>query len=984
VNYGVTWRAVSGSIGNVPGGGIRLGWGHAQSTSVMLVTTTSLDPALAATNYIVDMGAVTPTLTAIEPYVLPDDAFAMANGEAGPSLAVAAAATGNLSTYVFADAITRATLVGTLPAFLPHPNKVAFGGSSSGSSPSALLVSSSDANSPTRAVLKSSGAATFDAADASAVTNADACIDGGPGGAPSADIAPGSDLDSGALMMLANCDVRPAGASDPLAITRVNGSNGTMVYDAGFAEGDDEVVLATDGGRGVIKADTYNSSGPVFDLTRDALPGFGLGSAGIAVNGLTVPVVKGVALGPDGAGADVSTIVSMSGGGVSLASTDSGATFTTAVKVGGYATAWWHGTGADWLLFGHGGAGNILTARSDWTPASTALDRPNVSITDPGIENGNVRALMGVPDADSVFLGAESTGGGPAGLVTRFDLSGSGDSITATEPLGVAGTTRSDPVLALAYCPASSPDPAMADTLFVGEGADGSGQITKVANASTTTAFTGTTLALPGHASVNALAVDCSSQTLWAGTGTGNVGGLYKSTDAGGTFTPVAPFVQPSFNVTALGINALDPAEVLVAANADGMIAQTRDSGASWSDVNDPLSNGRSFMGEGVSALAIPPAPPSVSSLSGKVGASFSATGPKPAVVGTGGGLLATSLGAPAPRGVYGEKRFGDAWSAAAKVVPSTATSATPVLAVDSAGKSDLVYQTVDGLFFTSRTAGAVAWPAATKIPGTVGTDTQPSITTKGTAVYVAYRRTVGSARGIYVCAKLTTTWSSLGRATSLTSAAVPSIGVDSTNAVHLAWQEVSGVKFAKRTGTVWSAPIVITSATAGSLSPSLVVNQTGTASTRVAFSKPGTGIVIATRASTGTWSSATLTGTTAGDVTPSLALDSASKLHLATRRPNTATPGIYYFRNATGPWVKTRVSNFGTDVSPSIAVTRTGAASVYLAWARPIGTVGVYTNVRAAGLPVVTKRSTTSASDKTPDIAVDLAGARAYLVFAR
>lgn len=1001
VDYGVGWSAVGGGISGGPdvGGGLRLGWGHAGATSVILVATAFTDPALGATNYVVDMNAATPTLTAMTtPYAEPDDAFAVANGSTAPYVAVARQTSGDLDVIPLTATTSPGAAASALAAFRTSPSQVVFGGASTGTSPSMIAVVSSAANSPTRVAVKGAAVAAFAAVDASASTDANTAGPGGrqcvqPGGPTSgASVRPGAASGASIMALLSKCLVTFDGtAGGALTFSTVNGSNGQMVFDSGFDGSGDKVVLATDGARGVIKASTFDATGPVFNTAVDASAGTASGSAGIAVDGLTVPVVKGVALGPDATGAKVATIVSPSGGGLSIASTNSGSTFTTVVKKGGYASAWWQGTSSHWLLFGHSGAGNLLTAREGWTAAAAPLLGPNVNLTDASIAGGNVYTLLGMAGSDDFFLGGEAGGQGTVG---RWSLSGSGDVVSAATAATPA--SRAQAVLSLAYCPAGSAT-SVADTLFVGTGSPqggASGGLSAVASASTATDYTGTATGLPTTAPVNALAVDCTNGVVWAGTGSSNVGGLYKSSNGGTTFSSVPVFGGPSANVTALAINTADPNEVVVAANAEGMIARTLDAGASWTLVNDPGTTGRSFMSEGVRALSLPPAAgistsgglsPEPVSLAATAGSPISAmAAAKAAVVGTGGGLLAGSLRAASTRGIFGSRRTGTtAWPAVAKVTPSTSLSATPVVAVGSDNRAHLAFKGTDGIYYSSRTSTASAWSTAVRITGTSAADSQPAIATRGSAVYVAYRRGSGSV-GIYVSMKATTTWSSLGRATSVTSAAGPTLGVDGVGTVHLAWTVSTGIGYRPRTPSAWGTSVRLPGSAAGSTSPSLVVNPSGTPTVRVAFKPASAPVVLATRApTTGLWSTAAVAGSVAVDVSPSLARDSLGKLYVAVRRPSGTTPGIILLTNATGTWVTRRITTVATDISPTVAVTGGTLQTAYVGFVRPTGMLGVYTvRVPISGALSTTRVTTTA--DLRPDVAVEAAAGKTYVVFAR
>src|SRR6185436_5558847 len=92
---------------------------------------------------------------------------------------------------------------------------------------------------------------------------------------------------------------------------------------------------------------------------------------------------------------------SMSGGGLSLASADGGATDVTVVRTGAQSTAWWHGASGDWLAYGHMGWGALLrialTAQAEPTGALTQLAAGKVP--------GAVQALAYCPAGSADGLG---------------------------------------------------------------------------------------------------------------------------------------------------------------------------------------------------------------------------------------------------------------------------------------------------------------------------------------------------------------------------------------------------------------------------------------------------------------------------------------------------------------------------------------------------------------------------------------------------
>jgi hypothetical protein len=88
-----------------------------------------------------------------------------------------------------------------------------------------------------------------------------------------------------------------------------------------------------------------------------------------------------------------------------------------------------------------------------------------------------------------------------------------------------------------------------------------------------------------GGATVRALAIDPATSTrLYAGTYSGTGGGVFKSTDSGGSWT-AANTGLPNEQVRALAINPASPA-TLYAGMANSGVFKTTDSGGNWAAAN--------------------------------------------------------------------------------------------------------------------------------------------------------------------------------------------------------------------------------------------------------------------------------------------------------------------------------------------------------------------------------------------------------------
>jgi Carboxypeptidase regulatory-like domain/BNR/Asp-box repeat len=640
-DFGVTWKAVGGS----PGGGMpALFWGHAGTTSVLLaVSGTSVARAV--------MTAGSPAFTAMTTPFLgaATDVMAVADGADDPFVAVVDVA-GTLTIYALDAASDPLSVVGTpLASVLANPTFVRFGGAkASGEPPSSVLVYSSMTNTAVMAT-KSTAATSFVSGDLSAATDVSAC-GAGPGAVGSLSPANGGSTGTGTV---SQCFLTKNGTS-AMTVANVPGINNNtgLAYDADHGGAGGSVMISGDGNRGLVKSAAAGT--PMFPSDSEATAGTGPGSGGVSVHGFNVAVVKDVAFGPAGA-TQFATVLSGSGGALSVASDDGGVTMKTAVRKGGRAVAWWQGASVTWLLFGYGGAGDLLAAHADWTAASAALPMPNVTGSDGSqvgtSANAEVTALAGVPGTDAFFLGSgdDVDQQGTTGRVVRAE-------VVAGTPPSLAGVTEiaagalHATVRALAYCPSAGSDASIADVLLIatatGNGGSPAGELVRVSDASGASPSAAAVASIPAGP-LNDVRAHCGSGTVWVGAGSnggGPSGALYKSTDGGATFAAVSlgsgPGVPPNLNVQVVAVSPADGNEALIAGNSEGFILHTTDGGTTWDVVNDPHApGGRNFLSEGVGDLEIPP--PSSPAVAG---AAAPLLGAGTALVGTGGGLYAADV----------------------------------------------------------------------------------------------------------------------------------------------------------------------------------------------------------------------------------------------------------------------------------------------------------------------------------------------------
>jgi hypothetical protein len=695
-------------------------------------------------------------------------------------------------------------------------------------------------------------------------------------------------------------------------------------------------------------------------------------------------------------------MLSMSGGGLGLATDDDGATTRVAVRKGGSSVAWWTGAGRNWLVYGHMGGGDLLTALADWTSATPALTMPNLVGTSdahlhhPGSPGwGAVRALAGVPGADTVFVGMGAGGslgmgggsGVAAGSVTRVGLGldgGGAPQVTDNVPLAAAQVDGA--VDDLAYCPATGSADAVADVLFVAVDSGDTGAVVRVTGASGDEPAA-TVVAATAHPA-REVEVDCAAGTVWVGTagmGFDVTGvGLLRSTDGGLGFGAAPTAGLPaSVQVSALAINPTTPTELLLAAGSEGYLARTVDGGASWTAVNDPRAGGRSFASEGVNVLTFPPAAGSGAGLAaaglpaagltaaglpaaGLTAAGAAAAAGGPTLVGTGGGLFTATVGRTVPGLFFATNRRGT-WAVATRVPATGADAATPALAVDPAGGATLVHRGATGLYATTRTA-AGAWSSPAGLAGTTAADRLPVLRRgPGGVRHLAFVRVSGTPGVYYARADAAGVWGAPVRLTATAGDTTPALAVDAVGKVHIVYRRTSATAglyhLTNRTGR-W-VRVKVTGTGAGDGAPSLACAP-GSTGVRLAFARGKRGIYTTVKSATGAWVSPARRSTTGTDTAPALAVGGTAS-YVVFRRPGS---GLYLVTDRGGRWSgPARVTGTGAADTGNVLVA--DSTTLRLAFGRSGG--GVYVTSRTfAGRWATPARRSGSPLDVAPALAVD------------
>ena len=352
-----------------------------------------------------------------------------------------------------------------------------------------------------------------------------------------------------------------------------------------------------------------------------------------------------------------------------------------------------------------------------------------------GPEGGDIRALAIDPSSPATLYAATSSGGvfksingggrwAPmnAGLTNTFvgslviDPSTPRTLYAGTTEGGVFKSTNGGESwtatgLASAIVSALAIDPSSPATIYAGtEG----GGVFKSINGGGSWAAINSGLTNPGYIGVYALAIDpATPATLYAGTcGYENEGGLFKSTNGGGSWTAIfAPCIRT------LLIDPTAPATIYAGTQlTDGAVHKSTDGGASWTNISEGLTRPP----EGVSLALHPSAPTTVYAASAYGIFKSTNGGTSWTTINTGltnsifPPTLAIDPSAPATlyagtnRGVFKSTGGGAGWNASNAGLTATGVNA---VVIDPSLPATLYAGTTEGGVFKS-TNGGTTWTA--------------------------------------------------------------------------------------------------------------------------------------------------------------------------------------------------------------------------------------------------------------------------------
>ncbi len=1009
--YGVSWRTVSGAslVSQCPTRRLELFWGHALAGAPDVLMLAEQSAGGSWDVWRANMSAASPVFVKE-----PSDPFGQ-----GSQIAVADTGTGSVIGRVSAaGGLSFAPLTASGPiAFGPDqvtglpapPALLRLGGAKEGSAPpdGALVVGGSTGDQSAVMLTKAAGAASFDDTSLSGTvvlpnSGSNACLNPNPYAPVTGSVAPTSTGGSGAGNA-GGCWFEKSGNTLTVSPPVVFG--GDMAYDAGYGQAGN--LVSIDGnGLGPVKWAKLDSHGvPVTEplQSKVATSGTGPDSGGLAITGITSPLIRHVAYGP--AGAAEIAVVTDNG---PVGSRDGGQTFTKIAPWEGHVThtvQWWQGASGEWIAFGYGGdSSNMLGAVLNWG-GSPIAHGPNVagsSYTDlgalpqdlvPPAAAGAVTALLAVPGTDTVFIGVQFPSGSH---LYRARL-------TPTDPPALTNLTKLDPSpsvatlyppSAIAYCPVSSGFAAMRDVLFVGTGpGDGlAGSLLRITGAkgpSPSVALVGSVPHDAQNTDVHDVRADCSSGAVYLADTGQNQTPLFKSVDGGLTFTnltiagPDGTPITGFTGISAIGLNPANASDVTVAVGDQGALYHSADGGTTWTLVRDPTVDRPAFVSD------IEFAPGSSSPIIPAADARVASADPKFALVATSSGLFDGDLSATSGLMAVCGRSGGN--PGAAVRITTLASDSHPSVVAGSGGRL-AVFQRSNGLYLTG--ASSASWSIPIAIPGTRTGDSLPSLgLDQAGGLDLAFRRSAGRAPGIYFTRATHGVWSAPRRLSTGAGDTLPTIAVTGrgTPQIQIAFLRTRGSKrgvyYVSSARGRWSRAARVRGSTAADANPALGAPALATHSNtlELAFSRSGRGAgIYLTTMSKSKWTSPKRLTSASGDSQPSLAIDTRGTVHIVFRRTSgRGTHGLVELKSGKKWSLRHIPGTTSTDQQASLSL---NGSTLLLAFAQPSGkTAGVYYDQSARPGRWLTKprRWSNSAKDRNPSLRSNSRG-QITIVFAR
>ena len=289
-------------------------------------------------------------------------------------------------------------------------------------------------------------------------------------------------------------------------------------------------------------------------------------------------------------------------------------------------------------------------------------------------------------------------------------------------------------------------------------------------------------------------------------------------------------------------------------------------------------------------------------------------------------------------------------WTSARRLTCNSGRSEYPAIAIDSADTIHVVWDdypfSITEIYYKRSTDGGATWSTAKTLAWTSGQSVRPAIAIDSTdAIHVVWQDSSPGNHEIYYKSSKDggVTWSATQNLTSTLGGSMsPTVAIGSGDSVHVVWQDSTPgnweIHYKRSTdgGTTWGGARRLTWTDGESLNPAIASGD----NTHVVWEEEESGNyeIYYKRSTDGgtTWGTAKrLTWTSAGSFAPAIAMGTSGQVHVAWSDDAPGNDEIYYRRSTDGgaTWSAARRLTWTTGGSfvPTIAVD--SSDQVHIAW---------------------------------------------------
>ena len=291
-------------------------------------------------------------------------------------------------------------------------------------------------------------------------------------------------------------------------------------------------------------------------------------------------------------------------------------------------------------------------------------------------------------------------------------------------------------------------------------------------------------------------------------------------------------------------------------------------------------------------------------------------------------------------------------WTPAKRLTWTSGFSFGPAVAIDSSDSIHIVwFDSTPGnyqIFYKRSTDGGTSWSVNQRLTWSSVDCSDPAIALdSGDSLHVVWYDDMPGNNEIYYKKSTNggTSWSPAKRLTWTSgSSTVPAIAVDSSDAVHIVWQEnMSGndevySKNSSDGGTTWTAAKRLTWTSSDSRSPALAIDSSDIIYAVWDDPSPGNSEIFGKRSTDGgvTWSTVRrLTWTSGWSYAPDIAIAPPNTIHLVWGAEIPGDTEIFYKGSTDGgtTWSAAKQLTWNSEASGSVSVAIDSANAVHIVW---------------------------------------------------